>query len=179
MKPISIFGRLHDGLTDAGFLISTLCLAIMVVIYCAEVVGRYFLNHPLDWANDAFSNLLCITLFSMVPHATRGTSHIEINLVPEFFPNAVPPLKVLVNLTGFAICALISWMSLAENIRQIAMGILTEQNHPVPVWWISIFITYGFASSALYFLRALLPVRALRPRSFLTTLEPAKSGGAR
>lgn len=178
MKMVSIVRRVHDGSTDAGFLVSTLSLAIMVVIYCAEVVGRYFLNHPLDWSNDVFSNLLCVTLFAMVPHATRSASHIEINIVPEFLPKAGPPLKVLVNIVGFCVCMLTAWMSLGENMRQIAMGILTEQNHPVPVWWISIFITYGFASSALYFLRALIPGQALRPQSFLNTLESAENGGA-
>ncbi|MFV0244718.1 MAG: TRAP transporter small permease [Qingshengfaniella sp.] len=178
MKPISLIGRLHDGLTDAGFILSTLGLAAMVMIYCAEVVTRYFLGQPLDWANDTFSNLLCMTLFSMVPHATRSLAHIEINLIPEMLPAARRPLALLTNLAGCVVCAFIAWMSLSENLRQIAMGILTEQNHPVPVWWISVFITYGFASSALYFLRFLLPLAGLRSHSFLTSLEPSNDSSA-
>lgn len=179
MKPVTLLCRLHDGLTDAGFLLSTLGLALMVQIYCAEVITRYFLNYPLDWANDTFSNLLCVTIFAIVPHATRVAAHIEINLLPEMVPASRGVLAVTARLSGVVVCAFVAWMSYSENLRQIAMGILTEQNHPVPVWWMASFITYGFASSALYFLRALLPVPATAPHSFVTPVAgPSNSGAA-
>ncbi|WP_298496172.1 TRAP transporter small permease [uncultured Maritimibacter sp.] len=171
MKPIRLLGRLHDLLTDAGFLLSTLGLGLMVLIYCSEVVTRYFLGRPLDWANDAFSNILCVMLFSMVPAATRAAQHIEINLVPEALPRLKPALRIFANLVGAVVCAFAGWMSLSENMRQIAYGILTEQNHPVPVWWMSVFITYGLFSSGLYFLRALIPGDAARPTSLVERLD--------
>lgn len=160
-------GRLHDGLTDAGFLIGTLGLFLMVTIYCAEVVARYFLGRPLDWANDTFANILCVALFAMVPHATRAMAHIEINLVPEMLPATRRPLAKLGALAGTVICGFVAWMAWSENVRQYAMGILTEQNHPVPVWWMSSWITWAFAGSALYFLRALIGHASLRPVSFV------------
>lgn len=160
-------GRLHDGLTDAGFLIGTFGLFLMVAIYCAEVVARYFLGRPLDWANDSFANILCVSVFAMVPHATRAAAHIEINVLPELVPALRRPLAKLGALAGTVICAFVAWMAWSETLRHMAMGILTEQNHPVPVWWMSVWITWAFAGSALYFLRALTGHAALRPLSFV------------
>lgn len=177
MKPISLLCRVHDAVTDAGFVLSTLCLVLMVAIYCAEVVLRYAVNAPLDWANDVFSNLLCVTLFAMVPHATRAMAHIEINLLPELLPKLRPALAVFANLVGALACLFAAWMSLNENLRQIGMGILTEQNNPIPVWWISSFITYGFGSSALYFLRALVPVDAVQVHSHVGALSTGQPDG--
>lgn len=166
MKPLKKLCQLHDAITDASYLLSTLALAVMVLIYCAEVVTRYFLSRPLDWANDTFSNVLCIMIFSMLPHATRAASHIEINLLPELAPPLRKPLAIWAAIAGTIVCALAAWMSLHENMRQIARGILTLQNHPIPVIWLTSFITYGFASSSLYFLRTLLPEFA-RPSSWV------------
>lgn len=155
MKPIRLLCRLHDALADAGYVISVVGLSAMVLIYCAEVVTRYFLNTALSWANDTFSNVMCVTLFAMVPHATRAGRHIAINLIPEQIPARRRPLHLFTAIAGFVVCLFAAWMSWEENLRQIALGILTAQNHPIPVVWMSAFITYGFASAALYFLRSL------------------------
>jgi C4-dicarboxylate transporter DctQ subunit len=162
--------RIHDGITDAGFLIGAFGIAALVTIYCAEVVTRYFIGTALTWANDTFSNLLCISLFSVMPHATRAMRHIAINLVPEFFAVTRKPLEIFSMASGAVACLFVAWMSLDENMRQIAQQIVTEQNYPVPKIWISGFITYGFLSSGLYFLRALFQLPEARPVSWVAPL---------
>ena len=44
-------------------MIGTVGLGSMAVIYCYEVLTRYFLGVATDWANDTFSNVLCVTIF--------------------------------------------------------------------------------------------------------------------
>jgi C4-dicarboxylate transporter, DctQ subunit len=172
MKIVRYLCRIHDALTDAGYIIGVVGLSSMVLIYCAEVVTRYFLSSALSWANDTFSNVMCVSLFAMIPHATRAGRHIAINLVPELLPAARIPLAYLAAAAGFLVCAFVGWMSLEENIRQIDLGIVTEQNNPVPKIWISAFITYGFFGAALYFLRDLFHVPAM---SMVATLPQPQS----
>ena len=57
--------RCHDALTDAGYVVGTLGLFSLVAIYCYEVLTRYFLDLASDWANDTFSNVLCVTIFAI------------------------------------------------------------------------------------------------------------------
>jgi TRAP-type C4-dicarboxylate transport system permease small subunit len=137
-------------------------------MYCYEVLTRYFLGIATDWANDMFSNVLCVTIFSMVPHATRKGQHISISLVTEMVPRLQRPLHIFTGLFGVAVCILAAWMSLEENIRQIAFEIVTEQNRPIPKVWMSSFITFGFTGAGLYFFRSLIPFEAVQPKSWIT-----------
>lgn len=160
--------RLHDALTDAGYIAGALALSSMAAIYCYEVVTRYFLGMATDWANDAFSNLLVITVFAMVPHATRTGQHISISLLAELVPSLRTALRLFAAVVGVAVCAFAAWMSLEENARHIQMQLVTEQNHPIPKIWMSAWISFGFVGAALYFFRTLMPGEATRPRSWIT-----------
>jgi len=168
MLPLRWLCRLHDALADAGYVMGTLGLASMAALYCYEVLTRYFLGTATDWANDTFSNVLCVTIFSMVPHATRRGMHISINLITETVPRSEGPLRVFSGVVGFVVCLFAAWMSLEENMRQVALEIVTEQNRPVPKIWMSSFITFGFAGAAIYFLRSLFRADAVRPVSWIT-----------
>ena len=170
--------RLHDGLTDAGYVAGTLALFSMAAIYCYEVLTRYFLGLATDWANDTFSNLLVITVFAMVPHATRMGQHISISLLAELVPSWRSKLALFANSLGVAVCLFAAWMSLDENLRHIQMQLVTEQNHPLPKIWMSSWITYGFVGAALYFLRATIPAAAVRPISWITPRRAELTGGA-
>jgi len=160
--------RLHDAISDVGYVIGMAGLGGMAAMYCYEVLTRYFLGVATDWANDTFSNVLCITIFAMVPHATRKGAHISITLLVEMVPRLERPLHFYVGILGFLVCLFAAWMSLEENFRQIALEIVTEQNRPIPKVWMSSFITFGFAGAALYFLRSLFSSEAVRPVSWIT-----------
>lgn len=160
--------RLHDALTDAGYVAGTLALGSMAAIYCYEVVTRYFLGVATDWANDTFANLLIVTIFAMVPHATRMGAHISISLLVEIAPSLRSILTIFTGIVGIAVCLFAAWMSLEENLRHIDMGIVTEQNLPIPKIWMSGWLTFGFTGAALYFLRTLIPAQVARPVSWIT-----------
>ncbi|MEC7488956.1 MAG: TRAP transporter small permease [Pseudomonadota bacterium] len=168
MQAFRALCRFHDGITDAGYLIGAFGLASMATIYCYEVLTRYFLGIATDWGNDTFSNLLVITIFSMVPHATRMGQHIAITLLVELFPSLLTALRIFTGIFGIAVCLLAAWMSFEENLRHIELAIVTEQNRPIPKIWMSAWITFGFFTSAFYFLRAMFSKAWVRPISWIT-----------
>ena len=85
-------------------------------------------------------------------------------LIFQFFPNWSRPLRIGINVIGAVICALAAWMSLGENIRQIVQMIDVEGILTFPKWWASVFITFGFTSSALWFLRLIWHDGPVQPR---------------
>jgi C4-dicarboxylate transporter DctQ subunit len=156
MEALKLLARLHDGITDVGFQLSKLCLGIIVFAYCFEVVSRYFFNAPTWWADEAVSYALCIGIFLMMPYVTRGKGHVAVTLVLEVLPpRETRILTWVIYLLGFLACAAATWINLDENIRQVVKDVQLMRVKPLPKWWISVWITYGFASSALYFLRFL------------------------
>lgn len=156
MVALRWLGRLHDGITDVGFHLSKLCLAIIVFSYCYEVVARYFFAAPTWWADEAVSYALCIGVFLMMPHVTRRGGHVAVTLVLETMPpRHARTLTWFIYLLGFLTCAAATWISLDENIRQVVKDVQLMRVKPLPKYWISSWITYGFLGSTLYFLRML------------------------
>lgn len=148
--------RAHDGLTDVSFQFSKLCLGIIVFAYCFEVVARYFFNAPTWWADEAVSYSLSIGCFTMMPHVTRMKGHVAVTLIVDMMsPARARPVYWFIYLLGFLACTAAAWISLDENIRQVVKDVHLMKVEPLPKIWISGWITYGFASSALYFLRFL------------------------
>lgn len=148
--------RLHDWLTSLSFQLGKLFLGIIVFSYCYEVTSRYFFAAPTWWADEAVSYSLLIGCFVMMPYVTREKSHIAVTLLGD----ALPPgrarvLTWFIYLIGFLACSLGAWISLDENIRQIVNDVYMMKVKPFPKYWISVWITYGLASSAIYFLRFL------------------------
>ena len=155
-EALSQLRRFHDGLTKLGFELSKLCLGIILFAYCYEVAARYFFNAPTWWANEAVSYSLCIGAFLMLPYVTKEKGHVAVTVILEIMPpKRARWLNWFIYLAGFLVCVAATWISLEENIRQIVKDVHLMKVKPVPKIWISAWITYGFGSSALYFLRML------------------------
>lgn len=168
--------RLHDAISDFGYVVGALGLATMTTIYCYEVITRYFLGLATDWANDMFANVLLVTIFAMVPHATRMGQHIAISLLVELLPSMRTALRIFAGVFGVAVCLFAAWMGLEENIRHIELEIVTEQNRPTPKILMSVWLTFGFLFASFYFLRGLFPGEAVKPKSWITPGRAALRG---
>jgi C4-dicarboxylate transporter, DctQ subunit len=148
--------RLHDALTRLSLYGGTVALGVIVVSYCYEVFARYIFNAPTLWANEAVSYALCIGVFLMMPYVTAKGGHVAVTVLVDVAPPKVARLMIWLTLfMGFLVCGFSAWVSLDENVRQIVQDVRLMKVYAIPKWWISVFITYGFASSALYFLRML------------------------
>jgi C4-dicarboxylate transporter, DctQ subunit len=152
MRPLL---RLHGLVTDLGYLAAALGLASMGALYCMEVVFRYFLNAPTRWSLELITYLMLIVTFLAVPHAVRGGMHIAVTLLADLYPKHARRILSAMNGIGAILCGFIAYISLLENIAQYQGSIETIGNIPIPKWWLSIFITYGFFNSALWYLRLL------------------------
>ena len=168
MRPLL---RLHGLVTDLGYLAAALGLAGMGVLYCMEVVARYFLHAPTRWSLEFVTHLMLMVTFLAIPHAVRAGSHIAVTLLADLYPRHARRILSAMNAIGAILCTFIAYISLRENIAQYQGSIETIGNIPIPKWWLSVFITYGFANSALWYLRLLFhgskpitPELALLPR---------------
>jgi C4-dicarboxylate transporter DctQ subunit len=68
-------------------------------------------------------------------------------------PERTARLARILHLCAFVTCGIAAWISLDENIRQVVQDVHLMKVHPIPQIYISAWITYGFASSAIYLLR--------------------------
>lgn len=147
---------LHDNLTNISFFFGKICLVVIVFSYSYETVARYFFSSPTSWSNEIVGYALCIGLFMVLPELTKIKGHIAITFVLESLsPKISNYLNIVLNFLSGIICIIVSWLSFEENIRQISNNVMVIGNFPFPKIWISIWITYGFFSAGIYFLRSI------------------------
>ena len=159
MKPaLNGLKTAHDLVTEAAAILAVIGLGLIVFSYVFEVFTRYILNSPTSWVSDFVSYALSASVFLALPKVTRERGHVAVTILVDVVPDRVADWAHMgVSLIGFACLSFAAWISLEENIRQYSRGIETLAINPIPVWWVSSFITFGLAMSALYMLRQLPP----------------------
>ena len=141
-------------LTSFSLILGGMLLGFLMFSYVFEVVARYFFDSPTSWVFDLGRALLCISLVLALPDITRRQGHITIDAVLEkMSPKKRNRMSQFISLLCFAICMVSAWFCLDETIRQFQNNIDTYWINPIPKWWISSFIPFGFALSGLHFLK--------------------------
>lgn len=154
--PVSSICRFHDHITRAGAALSMVALAVIVVAFALETISRGLFNIPLWWTAELVSYLLCFGIFMTMPYVTGRGAHIAITFVLESMPDQYEKIasKIII-LLGVVVCTTMVWITGQETLRQFTNGVQILSVKPIPKWWISIWIIYGFLGSSLYFIRFL------------------------
>lgn len=155
-KFFSIVAAVLDYVTTLALWLACAGVAALVIVYLYEVGARYFFNAPTSWAADAVSYVLAASVFLAMPKVTAEGGHVAVSfLVETISQRKARILTTVLYAVAALICVLIAWVCATENVRQFQMGTMTMAVHPIPKWWISALITFGFAGSAWHFLRAM------------------------
>lgn len=144
----------HDRLTKAGFALAALFVGIIAASFVYEVVARYFFDAPTFWSSAVGEYTLCATIFLAIPEMTRRGAHINVNLISDrLSPEQMRRLRAAIHLLATAACFVAAWITATETWRQYTQDVTTLTAFPIPKWWVSIFLPYGFLSAAIHFLR--------------------------
>ena len=136
----------------AGLLVSKCALAGIVAAYCYEVVSRYLFSAPTYWSADLVTYLLCIMVFTAMPHVTATGGQVAVTIVIDCLNARHRTLAMrLIYLLGFAACAAMALFAAGETLRQFDRDIQMMAVWAVPKWWISVWICIGFALTALQY----------------------------
>jgi TRAP-type C4-dicarboxylate transport system permease small subunit len=148
---------IHDRITRIGFFCAGVCLVLIVLTYCYEVVARYFFSSPTFWASSLVAYLLCFTVFLVVPELSRDRTHITITIVLDVMPKKYARLlNRCAYATAALACLLAAGFCLDATLSQYARGIGTVNTWRIPKWPLSAVITYGLFSTSVYYVRHLL-----------------------
>ncbi|KAA0911421.1 TRAP transporter small permease [Pusillimonas sp. ANT_WB101] len=70
-------------------LVAAIALFALMVLTCIDVIGRYFLNHPVIGASELTKIGLAIVIFAVMPVVTWRGGHIAVDLIDNFLPKTV------------------------------------------------------------------------------------------
>jgi C4-dicarboxylate transporter, DctQ subunit len=143
-----------DHVTKLSACISGVALATILVLTLKEVTMRYFFNAPTTWANDVNQWFFALSVMLILPEITRSNGHIAISVLVDRLPHRKKNIACrIIAIASFLMCLAAFYISGIETLRQFNNGITTMWVSPIPKWWISVVIPFGFALSAMQFLR--------------------------
>jgi TRAP-type C4-dicarboxylate transport system permease small subunit len=173
MSLLSWLAWLHDRVTVAGAQLSALAVGAIAVLYCGEVVSRYFLHAPSSWTAAVAIYLMLGTVLLAMPYLVMADDHVSITIADYLPPRAARWLALWVLATCVVVCALSTFISAQETLRAFDRGVRTTDTLFIPKWWLLAPVVYGLGSSTLHFARRL----ALTIRSSSKAPGPETSFG--
>lgn len=143
-----------DHVTKLSCILSGLALAAILLLTLNEVSRRYFFNAPTTWANDVNQWFFALAVMLVLPEITRTNGHIAISVLVDRLPHRKQNIACrMIAISSFLMCLAAFYISGIETLRQYNSGIMTMWVSPIPKWWISSVIPFGFLLSAIQFLR--------------------------
>ena len=129
--------RAHDALTTASFQLAVVCLAVIVVAYCYEVVARYAFNSPTIWSFDV-TYMLYGTIFMLgSAYALHKGAHIRTDFFFERWSvrtrNVIDSIAYVVFF--FPAIFVFLLVSGAEGWYAFEIGETSEQTPWRPILW--------------------------------------------
>lgn len=153
----------HSGFGLAKWLtfplevVSSITLLALMLLTCADVLGRYAFANSINGTTELTELALGIIIFCQVPVVTIAASHVVVDILDRALPNLFLKVSgVLSNLVvafGFFFIAQRIWELAARSLRR---GVVTE--------FLGIPVAYfvQFISVMMFVTTAILVIAALR-----------------
>lgn len=124
----------EEGGLDIGLLLdrslgvgAALILFSLILITCADVVGRYFFNAPLAGAFELTEILLAALVFLALPLTTERREHVEVDLLNMVLgAKAQRLLAAFAGLFSAALLATFSWRLFTHAARAAHDGAVSN-----------------------------------------------------
>lgn len=129
--------------------IATATLLAAVALNIANVVGRYFLDAPIAWAEEVMLFLQVGVVFLCAVAVSHEGRHIRMDVVLELLPPL--PRRVLTYLAGvaeIAVAVAVTWLA-APLVRMLWEFDQRSQAADLPLWIPQGLVPLGFALIAL------------------------------
>src|SRR5262245_31035485 len=153
MSLLSWLARLHDRVTIAGAGIAALFIGAITLLYCGEVVARYFLRAPSSWTAAVAIYLMLGTVLLIMPYLVMQEDHVSITIADYLPPRAAYLLALSMLGASVVVCAISTFISVEETVRAFTRGVRTTDTLFIPKWWLLAPVVYGLGSSTIYFAR--------------------------
>lgn len=131
-----------DGVVSALMAWACLVLVFLIVITCIDVVGRYFLNSPLQGSTELTEMALAVLVFTSLPIITYHQRHIVVDILDSFLS---PKLRFFIAQVSYGAIAFgfyyLAQVSDKLATRALRRGTLTEYLE-IPQGYLIMFAQY-------------------------------------
>lgn len=156
--------RIFDHLLNFGAVLSGILLVFIMLSVSFDVILRYTLNQPLEWAVEISEYLLVGLTFFATAWVLRRDGHVKMDqLFNVLGPRTQNILNMITSILSAIACLIIVWYGTVVTIEHIQTGDSYYTTLEAPKWPISAIIVVGFVLLLFQFLR--------RIRGYLSDLK--------
>jgi C4-dicarboxylate transporter DctQ subunit len=149
--------KIIDVVTDLLAKFAAFLLSLIVVFSWIEVVSRYFFNAPTNLASSLARHLVMAAVMAMLPWLSREGYHVAMSFIYEKAPKSLSkPIGIVITSLCSLICLFSGWIAWGEFYRLFQSNETSDGMIEFPLWYVSIFMVYGFVFAAIHFARQAL-----------------------
>jgi TRAP-type C4-dicarboxylate transport system permease small subunit len=141
--------RLIQFVVKMLLIIATTALAAMMFLMAADVVGRYFFNHPIPGGMELVEYLMATFVPLAVAYCSLERSHIAVDLIADKLPRRIRGiLRIIIGVISFVFIGLIGWQNFAY-IGEMYNSNLTSAVLKIPAFPFVAFVAVGMSIFAV------------------------------
>jgi TRAP-type C4-dicarboxylate transport system permease small subunit len=122
-------------LVYGGMVASCLCVAVIILLGVADIVGGTFFKSPLMGTVEITETLLAMTIFLALGYALEQHQHIVVDILTA---SLLPPWKLALHTVALvsmlAVLLLLSWQSFLSAQRAVQAMEVAAGYLRVPIW---------------------------------------------
>ncbi len=146
--------RIFDHVLTVGAVISAVFLVFIMLTVSLDVILRYTLNQPLEWAVEISQYVLVGMTFFATAWVLKRDRHVKMDqLFNMLGPRTQNVLNTITSLLSAIACLIIVWYGTGVTIDHIQTGDRYYTTLETPKWPISAIIVVGFLLLLFQFLR--------------------------
>lgn len=158
-------GRLIDWVVLACAWIAALLTLYIMFTISADVVGRYFFQHPIGWAIEFAEHALMAIPFLSMAWLVRQRGHVSIEIVVEALPKRLRgQLDAVISLLAAGTCSVAGWYAAKTAISQYERGVTTIGIYSFERYLLIALVAFGLMLAGIEFLRLALRLFAEQRR---------------
>ena len=161
---LALIARAIGAINAAAVAVSAACILVSLGLIAWAVVMRYVFNRPPVWTDEVVGFLLVAIVMLAAAQSLRRGEHIGVDILiarlgprGSFWAQLWSSVSVLV----VALIFIVNGWRTAMFSRQI--GVLTEGNLEIPVFWLQLFLPLGGLMMLLVSLEAIARLLAGLP----------------
>jgi TRAP-type C4-dicarboxylate transport system permease small subunit len=124
-QPLGLYDRIVVPALGA---IAAVVLFAMMILTCADVIGRYFFARPIFGAFELTETLLAALIFAGLPLVTLRNEHVTVDLLDPITPDWILQLQhIIACAIGFVSTGYLSWRLWLRAVTMDESGQFTGQ----------------------------------------------------
>lgn len=136
--------KIWRNIESVSCIVAAGILGIIMGLTCADVIGRYFFNHPIPGALEITESLMVGVVFLSIAYIQSKKGHTKMELLLERLPKkAQVYLAILGVLTGIFVFVVFAWSGGSNAWSAWVTGDYREGVIRVPYWPSKMLIPIG------------------------------------